>query len=55
MRLDELFSRKHGVTIWTKSDGRLTMDRGIEGNGIRSAPVGNKLVARKKDEEESTK
>ena len=52
MRLDELFSRRNGVMVWTKADGRMTFDRGIDGNGIHSAPRANKLVTRKTDAEE---
>lgn len=53
MRLDELFSRKSGVMVWTKADGRLSFDRGIDGSGVHSTPAANKLVMRKSDAQEA--
>ena len=53
MRLDELFSRKSGVMVWTKAGGRLSYDRGLNGGDMYSAPVANRLVTRKCDAQEA--
>ena len=50
MRLDELFSRKSGVSVWTKTGRTLIVDHGTDGFGLRVPQVVNKLVARKSDE-----
>lgn len=47
MRLDELFSRKTGVSVWTKTGGNLIVDHGHDGFGLRSPKIVNKLVAKK--------
>jgi hypothetical protein len=43
MRLDELFSRREGVTVWTKTGGRLIVDHGLDGSGFRTSKMVNKL------------
>jgi hypothetical protein len=52
MRLDELFSRKSGVSVWTKTGGNLIVDHGEDGFGLRTGKLVNKLVARKEDDQE---
>lgn len=52
MRLDELFSRKAGVRVWTKAGGRLFLDDGDNGSGITVADITNTLVTRPTDGEE---
>lgn len=51
MRIDELFSRRTGVSVWTKSGDSMTVDHGIDGLGLRTAKVVNKLV--KKDDNDA--
>lgn len=53
MRLDELFSRTAGVNVWTKTGGRLFIDRGQDGKGITVADLTNTIVARKDNGEEA--
>jgi hypothetical protein len=51
MRLDELFSRKAGVSVWTKTGNSLVVDHGIDGLGLRSPKIVNKLVMKEKGDE----
>lgn len=44
MRIDELFSRRTGVSVWTKSGDNMSVDHGIDGFGLRSTKIVNKLV-----------
>lgn len=50
MRLDELFSRTSGVTVYTKTGDHLIVDKGIDGFGLRSAEIVNKLATKKEEE-----
>jgi hypothetical protein len=47
MRLDELFSRREGVSVWTKTGDRLIVDHGRDGFGLRGAKIVNKLKVKK--------
>ncbi len=46
MRLDELFSRKSGVSVWTKTGNKLVVDHGLDGLARRNAKIVNKLVVK---------
>lgn len=54
MRLDELFSRKPGVSVWKKTGGNMVVDHGRDGFGFGSVKVANKLIVRKRDDEENS-
>lgn len=52
MRIDELFSRTSGVNVWTKTGGRLFLDRGQDGKGVRVADITNVLTTKEDNGEE---
>lgn len=47
MRLDELFSRKSGVSVWTKTGDHMVVDHGKDGFGLKTGKIVNKLVVKK--------